>query len=78
MIAFLKLNGNMGGKPILLPQRHAINLGVLLAIAWFAFGFWHGQYAIDFWLVTALAFVLGFLLDRSRSAARTCRSWCRC
>ncbi len=29
VIAFLKLNGNMGGKPILLPGRHVINLGVL-------------------------------------------------
>ncbi len=27
VIAFLKLNGNMGGKPILLPARHVINLG---------------------------------------------------
>ncbi|HIM44989.1 MAG TPA: NAD synthetase, partial [Alphaproteobacteria bacterium] len=32
VIAFLKLNGNMGGKPILLPGRHAINLAVLAAI----------------------------------------------
>ena len=29
VIAFLKLNGNMGGKPIMLPGRHVINLGVL-------------------------------------------------
>ena len=32
VIAFLKLNGNMGGKPIMLPGRHIINLGVLAAI----------------------------------------------
>src|SRR5512146_453185 len=32
VIAFLKLNGNMSGKPILLPLRHFINLGTLLAI----------------------------------------------
>ena len=32
VIAFLKLNGNMGGKPIMLPGRHVINLGVLAAI----------------------------------------------
>jgi H+-translocating NAD(P) transhydrogenase subunit beta len=62
VIAFLKLNGNMGGKPILLPQRHAINAGVALAIVWFGFGFWSGQHAIDFWLVVALAFLIGFLL----------------
>ncbi|MGL4543888.1 MAG: NAD(P)(+) transhydrogenase (Re/Si-specific) subunit beta, partial [Polymorphobacter sp.] len=29
VIAFLKLNGNMSGAPILLPFRHVINLGVL-------------------------------------------------
>jgi len=29
VIAFLKLNGNMSGAPILLPGRHIINLGVL-------------------------------------------------
>ena len=32
VIAFLKLNGNMSGKPILLPLRHVINLGTLVAI----------------------------------------------
>ena len=32
VIAFLKLNGNMSGKPILLPVRHVINLGTLAAI----------------------------------------------
>jgi NAD(P) transhydrogenase subunit beta len=62
VIAFLKLNGSMSGAPIILPMRHAINLGMLLAIAFFAFGFWHGQYALDFWLVVALSFVIGFLL----------------
>jgi NAD/NADP transhydrogenase beta subunit len=29
VIAFLKLNGNMSGKPIMLPLRHVINLGRL-------------------------------------------------
>ena len=32
VIAFLKLNGNMSGKPIMLPLRHVINLGTLAAI----------------------------------------------
>ncbi len=32
VIAFLKLNGNMSGKPILLPGRHVINLGTLAVI----------------------------------------------
>ena len=62
VIAFLKLNGTMSGAPILLPQRHAINLGMALAILWFAYGFFATQSPLDFWLVTALAFVIGFLL----------------
>ena len=32
VIAFLKLNGNMSGTPILLPGRHVINLATLAAI----------------------------------------------
>ena len=32
VIAFLKLNGNMSGKPIMLPLRHVINLGTIAAI----------------------------------------------
>ncbi|PZU44446.1 MAG: NAD synthetase [Sphingomonas sp.] len=62
IIAFLKLNGNMSGAPILLPARHLINLALLLAIVVFTYGFWSGQHAIDFWLVVGLAFLIGFLL----------------
>src|SRR5688500_15782227 len=32
VIAFAKLNGNMSGAPILLPGRHLLNLGTLVAI----------------------------------------------
>jgi NAD(P) transhydrogenase subunit beta len=34
VIAFLKLDGRMSGAPIMLPQRHLINigLGVLLVV----------------------------------------------
>jgi NAD(P) transhydrogenase subunit beta len=62
VIAFLKLNGNMGGKPILLPARHWINLAIGLAILFYGFGFYMSQTPIDFWIVTVLAFVIGFLL----------------
>jgi len=31
VIAFLKLDGRMSGKPIMLPQRHAINIGLAVA-----------------------------------------------
>ena len=62
VIAFLKLNGNMSGKPILLPGRHWINLVVGLAIIFFIYGFWHSQSPIDFWTLAALSFLIGFLL----------------
>ncbi|MFM5923979.1 MAG: NAD(P)(+) transhydrogenase (Re/Si-specific) subunit beta [Novosphingobium sp.] len=62
VIAFLKLAGKMGGAPIMLPGRHVINIVLLLAIAFFTFGFWHSQSLIDIALLTALAFLIGFLL----------------
>ena len=62
VIAFLKLNGNMSGKPILLPARHWINLAVAAAILFFLYGFWHSQSPIDFWTLAALSFLIGFLL----------------
>ncbi|MDH4072439.1 MAG: NAD(P)(+) transhydrogenase (Re/Si-specific) subunit beta, partial [Gammaproteobacteria bacterium] len=35
VIAFGKLSGRIGGKPMLLPARHWLNLGLLLAAIWF-------------------------------------------
>ena len=35
VIAFGKLSGRIGGKPLLLPARHWLNLGLLLAAIWF-------------------------------------------
>jgi len=62
VIAFLKLNGNMSGKPILLPGRHVINLGVLAGILGLIGYFVTDQSPWVFWTVTALSFVIGFLL----------------
>nr|WP_315384157.1 NAD(P)(+) transhydrogenase (Re/Si-specific) subunit beta [uncultured Sphingomonas sp.] len=62
VIAFLKLNGNMGGKPILLPGRHVINLAVLAAILGLIAYFTQDQSPWIFWTVTALSFAIGFLL----------------
>jgi H+-translocating NAD(P) transhydrogenase subunit beta len=62
VIAFLKLNGNLAGKPILLPARHAINLLVLAAIlalvAWFVFD----AAPWIFWTLTGLSLLVGLLL----------------
>ncbi|MBN2970517.1 NAD(P)(+) transhydrogenase (Re/Si-specific) subunit beta [Roseomonas aeriglobus] len=62
VIAFLKLNGNMGGAPILLPGRHLINLGTLAAILLLVVYFTQDQSPWVFWTITALSFVIGFLL----------------
>ena len=62
VIAFLKLNGNMGGKPILLPGRHAINLAVLAAILLLVAYFTQDQSPWIFWTITILSFAIGFLL----------------
>src|SRR5512137_390503 len=35
VIAFGKLSGKIGGKPMLLPARHWLNLALLLAVIWF-------------------------------------------
>jgi NAD(P) transhydrogenase subunit beta len=62
VIAFLKLNGNMSGKPILLPARHVINLGTLLAILLLIAWFTQDQSPWVFFLVMILSFAIGFLL----------------
>ena len=62
VIAFLKLNGNMSGKPILLPMRHFINLGTLAAILGLVGYFTQDQSQWIFWTITALSFAIGFLL----------------
>jgi NAD(P) transhydrogenase subunit beta len=62
VIAFLKLNGNMSGKPLMLPLRHVINLGTLVAILGLIGYFTQDQAPWIFWTVTALSFAIGFLL----------------
>ena len=62
VIAFLKLNGNMSGAPILLPARHVINLGTLAAILGLIGYFLTDQSPWIFWTITALSFIIGFLL----------------
>jgi NAD(P) transhydrogenase subunit beta len=62
VIAFLKLNGNMSGKPILLPLRHVINLGTLAAILGLIAYFTQDQAPWVFWTAAGLSFAIGFLL----------------
>src|SRR6202142_2078562 len=62
VIAFAKLSGRMSGAPIILPARHIINIVLGLALLFFIVGLVLSGSAIDFWLITILALVLGALL----------------
>jgi len=62
IIAFLKLAGKMSGAPIMLPFRHAINLGTILAILTLVAYFTMDQSLWVIALISALAFIIGFLL----------------
>lgn len=62
VIAFAKLNGNMSGKPIILPARHLIHiaLGIVLLVLVWAFTVTAEPWL--FWAITILALVLGGLM----------------
>ncbi|MCW1427923.1 NAD(P)(+) transhydrogenase (Re/Si-specific) subunit beta [Novosphingobium sp. JCM 18896] len=62
VIAFAKLNGNMSGAPILLPARHVINLGTVAVILGLTAYFTQDQAPWVFVTITALSFLIGFLL----------------
>src|SRR5882757_9628376 len=62
VIAFLKLSGRMSGAPIILPARHIINIALGIALVVFIVGLVMSGSALDFWLITIIALVLGALL----------------
>ncbi len=62
VIAFLKLDGRMSGKPIMLPSRHAINIGLAAAMVVLLAIFIATESALAFWLIVIVAFALGVLL----------------
>jgi H+-translocating NAD(P) transhydrogenase subunit beta len=62
VIAFLKLAGKMSGSPIQLPGRHIINLALLAGIIGLIGTFYTDQSPWIFWTITALSFLIGFLL----------------
>jgi len=47
LIAFGKLSGKIGGKPLLLPARHWLNLAGLLGVIWFGREFVHAASVTD-------------------------------
>ncbi len=64
VIAFLKLNGNMSGAPIILPARHLLN--ILIAAAIVGLVVWMvatgGSQPWMFWALTGLSLLLGVTL----------------
>src|SRR6058998_46782 len=62
VIAFAKLSGRMSGAPIILPARHVINIALGVALVVFVVRLVLTGGALDFWLITVLALVLGALL----------------
>ena len=62
IIAFLKLDGRMSGAPILLPQRHVINVALGVALVVLIALFYATQSAAFFWLIALVSLALGVLL----------------
>jgi NAD(P) transhydrogenase subunit beta len=62
VIAFLKLDGRMSGKPIMLPARHLINIVLGVALVVLIVMLVTTQSTTVFWLIVALSLVLGVLL----------------
>jgi NAD(P) transhydrogenase subunit beta len=62
IIAFLKLDGRMSGKPIMLPMRHVINAGLLIGIVVLIGVLVATESYTVFWLVVLLSLALGVLL----------------
>jgi proton-translocating NAD(P)+ transhydrogenase subunit beta len=62
IIAFLKLDGRMSGKPIMLPMRHVINAALLIGIVVLIGVLVATESYTVFWLIVALSLALGVLL----------------
>jgi NAD(P) transhydrogenase subunit beta len=62
IIAFLKLDGRMSGKPIMLPYRHHINIALAVLLVVFLIVFIRGESYAVFWLIVLVSFALGVLL----------------
>jgi NAD(P) transhydrogenase subunit beta len=62
VIAFLKLDGRMSGKPILLPQRHTINIALGIFLVLLIICFVTIESHLIFGLIVLTSFALGLLL----------------
>ncbi len=62
VIAFLKLDGRMSGKPILLPSRHLINGGLAVLLVILIVSFVASTSSLAFWLIVLASLALGVLI----------------
>ncbi len=62
VIAFLKLDGRMSGKPIILPQRHALNIGLAVLLVILIAVLIQTESRFAFWMIVLVSFVLGVTL----------------
>ncbi|NVD41629.1 NAD(P)(+) transhydrogenase (Re/Si-specific) subunit beta [Ensifer sp. HO-A22] len=62
IIAFLKLDGRMSGKPILLTGRHFVNAGLAIALVVLVIMLVFTQSTTVFWLIVLLSLALGVLI----------------
>lgn len=72
IIAFLKLQGTLGGRPLIYPGRHLLNLLNVLVCLYFAYVFIAGEYTMAMnalMIMTVLASILGVLLVMSIGGA---------
>ena len=61
LVAFGKLNGRIGGKPLLLPGRHGLNLVALLVVVWFGRDFLNAHDVASGMLPLAVMTVIALL-----------------
>jgi NAD(P) transhydrogenase subunit beta len=62
VIAFLKLSGRMSGASIILPARHAVNIGLGLLLVALVVIFVNTESHLAFWALTLTSFTIGGLL----------------
>jgi NAD(P) transhydrogenase subunit beta len=62
VIAFLKLDERMTGNPILIENRHAINIGLGVLLAIFIFAFLPTEAHFVYWMIVLVSLALGVLL----------------
>ena len=76
LIAFGKLNGKIGGKPLLLPARHWLNLVALLVVVWFGREFLRAETVADGMLplivMTVIALLFGVHMVMAIGGADMC------